>query len=636
MAALYALAAPSVAWGHASFLRSVPANGSVTAAAPASVRIFFTDDVRVGGGIRAISHAGGSILAGKPRVVDGRVLVVPLQPGLRDGDYTVLWRVVSDDGHSLAGVLAFGVGAGRAPPTPALAVENRPSTQDLVSRLLFFAGLLTGAGAAFFRFVVGPVPVRLLLGTFLLVFVGISGMIHDVSLSTRFGTVLAIAGVIAANGALCAAVAPVYPKLERLAFAIALLLLPAPTLAGHALDAGRPRIEIVVDLLHVAAASVWIGGLVALALALRSASDRTAMIRRFSNIALVAAIVLAATGVIRAFAELDSFSQLWSTGYGRVLLVKSGVLTVLVAIGWANRYLLVPRLSVDGLRRNIAAELALFVVVVGAVALLTDLRPGRDRAAAAPVREATGSPPLPAKSMVVQARQDGDLGVALAVRPPGAEVTVLAPDGQGVNGLTVEINGTMARTCGPGCYGTFLPPARTIRVTVNGREHVFDVPANPRPAAALVARATRVFRSQNSVHYVEDLASSPRNRVVADFTLEHPDRLAYRIRGGAAGIIIGSRRWDRAPGADWVVSPQQPIGQPEPIWAGPVTNAYVLETTPSTYVVSSLNPSGPAWFTVRFDRRTLRPRELRMTAAAHFMTHRYLHFNLPREIRPPR
>jgi copper transport protein len=635
LAAFCALAAPSVAWGHASFIRSSPESGAVLAAAPASVRVFFTDDVRVAGGIRAIENGGGSVLAGKPRIVDGRVLVVPLQPGLRDGDYTVLWRVVSDDGHSLAGVLAFGVGAGRAPPTPALTVENRPSTQDLVSRLLFFAGLLTGAGAACFRFAVGPVPVRLLLGTFLLVFVGISGMIHDVSLSTRFGTVLAIAGVIAANGALVAAIAPVSPRLERVAFAIAVLLLPAPTLAGHALDAGRPRIEVAVDLLHVAAASIWVGGLVALALALRSRSDRTGMIRRFSNIALVAALVLATTGVIRAFAELDSFSQLWSTGYGRVLLVKSGLLSALFVIGWANRYLLVPRLSLDALRRNVAAELALFVVVIGAVALLTDLRPGRDRAAAAPVREASGSPALPAKSMVVQARQDGELGVALAVRPPGAEVTVLAPDGQGVNGLDVSISGVKARSCGPGCYGAFVAPVPTVVVSVEGREHVFDVPAKPRPAGALVARATRVFRSLSSVHYVEDLASSPRNRVVADFMLESPDRLAYRIRGGAAGIIIGSRRWDRAPGGDWVPSPQQPIAQPEPIWAGPVRNAYLLETTPSDYVVSFLNPSGPAWFTVRFDRRTLRPRQLAMTAAAHFMTHRYLHFNLPRELAPP-
>jgi copper transport protein len=633
--ALCALAFPPAAWGHASFVRSVPESGTVLEAPPAAVRVIFDDEVRVTSGIRAIRNGGGSVLAGEPRVVDGRTLLVPLRANLRDGDYTVLWRAVSDDGHELSGVIAFGVGAGRAPPTPALSADNRPSVQDLVSRLLFFAGLLTAAGAAFFRFAVGPVPTRLLLGAFLLVFVGVSGMAHDVSVSTRFGSVMAAAAAIAGVGALLAALAPVYPRLEVLPFVAALLLLPAPTLAGHALDPGRPRIEVAVDLLHVTAASVWLGGLAALALALRRREERGRMLRRFSTLALVAVVVLATTGIIRAFSELDSVSQLWSTGYGRVLLVKSGLLTILVGIGWLNRYRLVPQLALHGLRRSVAAELSIFVVLVAAVALLTDLRPGRDRVAAAAVPEAMGPPPLPARDAIVQARQDGERAVALAVRPPGAEVIVLGPDSEGVNGLTVEIEGTRARSCGSGCYGAFVPPRRTMKVSVDRRVLTFRVPSAPSPAQALVARATRAFRALRSVEFVERLASSPRDEVVADFTLERPDRLEYRIRGGASGIIIGSSRWDRQRGERWEPSPQQPTPQPEPIWAGLVRNAYLLETTRSTYVVSFMKPIGPVWFTVVLDRRTLLPRRLRMTTAAHFMTHRYTSFNAAPRIKAP-
>jgi copper transport protein len=634
LVSLGALALPSTAWAHASFVRSVPADGAVLEAAPSAVRVIFDDEVRVASGIKAIRNGGGSVLAGKPRA-DGRVLVLPLRAGLPDGDYTVLWRAVSDDGHTLSGVIAFGVGAGRAPPAPALSAENRPSVQDVVSRLLFFAGLLTAAGAAFFRFAVGPVPTRLLLGAFLLVFVGVSGMVHDVSISTRFGTVLAAASVVAGLGALLAVVAPLYSRLEPLPFVAALLLLPAPTLAGHALDRGRPRIEVAVDLLHVTAASVWLGGLAALALALRGSGDRARMLRRFSNLALVSVIVLATTGVIRALSELDSVDQLWSTGYGRVLLVKSGLLTVLIAIGWLNRYRLVPRLSLHGLRRSVAAELAVFVVLVAAVALLTDLRPGRDRVAAAAVPEATGPPPLPASDAVVQARQDGRLAVALAIRPSGAEVSVLGPDGAGVNGLLVAVDGAPTRSCGAGCYRALASPRGNAKVEIDGRVLAFRLPAQRRSARALVTRATRVFRALRSVNYVERLASSPRNKVVADFTLERPDRLEYRIRGGASGIIIGSSRWDRQPGARWEASPQDPTPQPEPIWAGPITNTYLLAKTRSTYVVSVMKPIGPVWFTVVLDRRTLRPRHLQMTAAAHFMTHRYTAFNAPPRIRPP-
>ena len=599
------------------------------ASAPTRVRVVFADDVRPASGIKAIRNGGSSVLSGKPYVVGGHTIVIPLQSGLADGDYTVLWRVLSDDGHKLSGVVAFGVGAGRAPPQAALSADNGPGVQDVVSRLLFFAGLLTAVGAAFFRFAVGPVPVRLMLGAFLLVFVGVSGAVHDVSLATRFGTVMAAAAVISGLGAVLAAVAPVFPRLERLPFLAAFALLPLPTLAGHSLDPGRPLLAPVVDFLHVAAASFWLGGLVALAIALTGSVARAPMVRRFSTVALVAVLVLSATGVIRAIEELRSLEQLWSTGYGQLLIVKTVLLAALVVLGWLNRYRLVRKLSFDALRRNVAIELMLFTGLVAAVALLTDLRPGRDRVAAAVVVTPRGPPPM------VQARESGDLAVALALRPASAEVRVLGPDGGPVDGLAVKIAGVATRSCGEGCYGVSFSPADPAKVSVAGRVLVFPVPVSRRPADALVTSATRAFRSLRSVDYLERLASSPRNKVVADFTLERPNRLEYRIRGGADGIIIGGRRWDRARGGKWVPSLQDPSPQPEPIWAGHVTNAYLLETTPTTFVVSFVKPIGPVWVTLRLDRRTLLPQSLRMTAAAHFMTHRYTAFNAAPRIRPP-
>ena len=629
------LALPSNAWAHARLIRAVPGNGVVLSAAPTTVRLVFDDAVRAGSGMKAVRNGDGTVLAGKPRIAGGRTLLIPLRAGLGDGDYTVLWRVLSEDGHTLSGVTAFGVGAGRAPPQAALSVDNGPSARNVVSRLLFFAGLLTAVGAAFFRLAVAPVPVRLMLGAFLLVFVGVSGQLHDVSMSTRFGTAMAVAAGLAGLGALLAALGPVFPRLEALPFVAGLALLPIPTLAGHALDRGRSWVEVPVDLFHVAAASVWLGGLVGLVLVLRGQGERRVLLRRFSNVALVSVVVLAATGVIRAFSELRSVGQVWSTGYGRVLVVKTVLLAVLVALGWRNRYRLVPRLSVGSLRRSVAVELLLFAGLVAAVGLLTDLRPGRDRVALAAVTESKGPPPLPARDMVVEAREAGKFAVTLGFRPPRAEVVVLAQDGRGVNGLAVEINGTKARPCGSGCYDTNLSTRHSVRVEVSGTNLVFSVPTKRRAADALLARATRAFRALRSVHYVERLASSPRDKVVADFTLERPNRLEYQIKGGASGIIIGSRRWDRARGGKWVPSAQEPTPQPEPIWAGHATNAYVLETTPSIYVVSFFKPAGPVWVTLRLDRRTLLPRDLRMTAAAHFMTHRYTSFNAPRRIRAP-
>jgi hypothetical protein len=318
-----------------------------------------------------------------------------------------------------------------------------------------------------------------------------------------------------------------------------------------------------------------------------------------------------------------------------LLIVKTALLIALVSIGWLNRYRLLPRLSLDGLRRSIAVELALFAGLVAAVALLTDLRPGRDRVARAAVAEEKGPPPSPAAGMWVQAGESGAFAVALAVHPPDAKVFVLGPDNLGVNGLTVKVAGVAARSCGAGCYSAAFMSVGVVDVSVGGRVLVFHAPGKARPAGALVARATQAFRRLRSVDYVERLASSPRNKVVARFTLERPNRLEYRIQGGADGIIIGLRRWDRQRGAKWVPSPQELTPQPEPIWAGHSTNAYLIGSTPTTYVVSFFKPSGPVWFTLRLDRRTLLPRSMRMTAAAHFMTHRYTKFNAAPKIRAP-
>src|SRR3954470_7974458 len=635
LACLCSLAYPAAGWAHATLVRLLPEDGAVLAKAPRSVSLVFDDAVRVRSGIKAISNGGGSVLVGKPRVVDGRTLVVPLQRNLRDGNQPALCAVSSDDGHTLAGVTAFGIGAGRAPPAAALSVGNGPGTKDVVARWLLFAGLLTAVGAAFFRFAVGPVPLRVMLGAFLLVFLGVSGLLHDVPLSSRFGGAMAAVAIVSAIGALLAAIAPVFPALEPLVFVAGLLLLPWPSIAGHALDRGRSPLEVIADVVHVAAASVWLGGAVALGLSFRAAGDHMRTVKRFSSIALASVAVLAATGVVRALSELHNVSQLWTTGYGRALLVKTVLLATLVTLGWVNRYRLIPTGRVDGVRRNVAAELVLLGGLVVAVALLTDLRPGRDRAAAAAAAPATGPPPLPTSEMVVQGQEAGDLAVALAVRPPGEEVTVLGPNGRGLNGLSVSVNGVEAGSCGNGCYGAFVPLQRRATVIVAGRRLTFAIPKNPRPAGAIVARATRAFRALRSVDYVERLASSPRDKVVADFTLERPDRLEYRIRGGASGIVIGTRRWDRTGNKPWAPSAQTPTPQPEPIWSGQFTNAFLLERTRESYLVAFMKPLGPTWFTVRFDRRTLLPRDLRMTTASHFMRHRYTRFNAAPRIKVP-
>lgn len=106
-------------------------------------------------------------------------------------------------------------------------------------------------------------------------------------------------------------------------------------------------------------------------------------------------------------------------------------------------------------------------------------------------------------------------------------------------------------------------------------------------------------------------------------------------------MIIGSKRWDRLPGGQWERSDQESLKQPQPYWGSdPVRNARVLGTGRvdgrPVWLVSFYDPRLPAWFELSIDRRTSRLHALRMTAQAHFMTHRYGGFDSPLQIVPPR
>jgi hypothetical protein len=160
------------------------------------------------------------------------------------------------------------------------------------------------------------------------------------------------------------------------------------------------------------------------------------------------------------------------------------------------------------------------------------------------------------------------------------------------------------------------------------------------PAATLVARADRVYRSLRTLVIHERLASSARNAVVTTYRVQAPNRLAYRIAGGPEAVIIGAKRWDRLPGGSWERSDQEPLTQPEPFWGSdPVRNARLLGTGRvggrPVRIASFYDPRLPAWFVLWVDRDTSRLLALRMTAQAHFMRHRYTGFDRPLRITPP-
>jgi copper transport protein len=639
--AVAALIAPASAAAHATLIRTAPADGAVLDRAPQSVRVEFDDSIHVAPGSAAVSNAdNSSVLAGAPRIA-GHTLVLPLKAKLADGSYSVRWSIVSDDGHREQGVLAFGVGKGAASPKSVLGASAPLSWSNLLLRTLFFFGVLSAGGATVFwlltRSTLGdrvrsPLA-HLLFFALLAAFLGASGMAEGAPPGTRFVLVIKVAISVALVGGAAAALAPTIPVLLYLAGACSLVLLAAPTLAGHALDHDQPRVLApLVDAAHIASAAVWLGGLLSLVYVLPRATDdgstRSAAVRRFSSSALVAVIVLGVSGLTRALTELSAVHQLWTTSYGQTLLVKTALFAPLLGLGWLNRTLLIGAFA--RLRRSAFAEIALLAGVVIAVAVLTELRPGKaQRAVAAPVAVAVAQPAaLPPQDAVVDAKELGPLALAVARTAGSVTVTLIGPDGTGVDGRGVTVDGAAAKSCGPGCYRAPAVPGG-LSIGVGDSTVQFDLPARAPDGRVLLQRVTRAYRNARTAVFDERLASTPTDAATTRFTVVAPDRLAYQTKGGPAAIVIGTRRWDRdRAGAPWVSSAQSRLDVMQPYWGNP-TNVHLIAPN----VLTFLDRRVPAWFRVTLDG--VRPTRVGMTAAAHFMVDRYVGFNVSAAISPP-
>jgi len=641
-AVVAALVLPGAALAHATLLQTTPANGAVLAKAPTAVTVVFDDSVRVAKGNAAVDNeTQTSVLAGKA-TVHGRDLTIPLKP-LADGAYSVRWSIVSDDGHREEGVLAFAVGEGSVSPQSVLGASVPLTWSDILLRSLYYLGVLAGGGFAVFallnRNVVGPALQRplahLVFFSLLLAFLGGSGILHAAPPGTRFALVMKIALTVSLAGGAAAALAPTLPQLLPIAYAAAIALLAAPSFSGHALDNDQPRVlAVVADLAHMASAAVWLGGLIAIVYAIpRATGDdatRRAAVARFSKAALISVIVLGASGITRALTELSAVSQLWSTSYGRALLVKTAIFVPLLGVGWLNRTVLIRVYA--RVRRSARVEVVAIVGIVVTVAILTELAPGRNKArspAAAPLAAAL-PPTLPPRDAIVDARELGSLAIGVAREPRRTTVTIIGPDATGVDDRDVRVNGVAATQCGSGCYRAPSPGTGALRVSVGGHTLTFDIASTAPDATAILKRITRAYRASRTIVFDETLASSPTNAQTTRFTVVAPHNLSYQTRGGGpAAIVIGTRRWDRSvSNSPWQPTSQTPIDVTAPYWTQP-TNAHLVGPNTITFVDRRI----PAFFRLTF--KGSRPTVSHMTAAAHFMTDRYVGFDVPAEVSPP-
>lgn len=480
-------AAPGAA-AHAEFLGSDPAPGARLAAAPERARLSFSEGVQLlSGGIRLLDGSGRPVPGEVAPRVSGHDVLVAL-PRLRPGGYVLAWRVVSADSHPVQGAVPFGVGTPAPATSGDAAVEaTTTSSAGVVLGVLRWTGyvgtaVLVGvplvlalcwSGAAVPRGlgmsglgVVAPAGAGVVAGAALAGVLaygpyvtgeGVSGR----SLGTALESAYARAGIARAllAGVLVLVLIRLRGRITAAAAAVAGTLAAAlcATFAvqGHAWAATPPMaraLAVLTDAVHLAAMSVWLGGLAALVV-LRPRAGFHDGVRpgRWSAVAASCVGVLALTGTLQGVRELPAVSALTDSRYGLLLTAKVVTVAAMLIFAVAARRLLLRGELGRDVRVLVGSELALGAAVLAVTAVLVATTPPADTAPLTP-----RTPPA-----------------ARAVLPDGAVATITANPARLLRVVVAEPHGHPVRA-----------QEVTAKATLPGTVEGLDVPLHPDAAGA--------------------------------------------------------------------------------------------------------------------------------------------------------
>lgn len=418
LVALGALLAPAgPAEAHAALLSATPAPGSVIGSSPTEIVVHFSEAVTpVDGRVQVLAPDGKRISG--TATASGSTLRIPVRkPSHPLGTYLVSYRVISADTHPVGGALTFSVGAPSTRPAEPAEAGGHPSVTLItpVTRFLAYAGLTLTAGPALFLAFLWPRQ-RSRRGAITLTFAGLGltalatlgslwtqapastgSALWDVS-PTELGQVLASSyGLIllARLGVLAVLAGLLLPALRGTASRARAVILAVLGLAGlttwpltgHAGASPLAPAVVAADVVHIAAMSVWLGGLVTLTVFLLPRTHPRVLgvvLPAWSRWAALSVVWLVAGGVVQAVVQVGSIGALWRTEYGKLLLAKVAVLAVTLTVASYARRLVrraqVPAAGVTRMRRTVGIEVVATAVVLGLSAVLVQVNPGRSAA----------------------------------------------------------------------------------------------------------------------------------------------------------------------------------------------------------------------------------------------------------------
>lgn len=412
---------PTFISAHAYIVKSSPLDNEMLKQSPRKVSIQFDETIQpVNNSIQVYDAEGKRVdqKDGRINAKNSTILECGLTPNLPNGTYRIQWKVISNDGHPVQGVMPFQIGSGNKNKDGSTVRQvtkgYTPHLDLIIIRWIQYFSNACYVGVLFFYLFVLPIELvdnvfvkntlsKLIKFAFLFLLLSIFfslPLMATVELSTSWGNVLNIqtlkdmitnttfgkAWIIQVDGLFFLSILTYLISVKQFnkpffvwtSFILAIGLLLTKALTSHAASLTNPLLNVGMDFFHLLSASIWLGSLIVLA-ALIPLSRKLdtkkiyiEMIRRFSKWGIIIIFVLTITGVFGSFLYIPNLQSLVYTDYGRILSGKI-ILLVIMIIFASRNFIKGKRNSEKGLSTSLWGELGTGMIVLILSVILTNL-----------------------------------------------------------------------------------------------------------------------------------------------------------------------------------------------------------------------------------------------------------------------
>lgn len=411
------LLAMQPASGHSDLESSNPVAGSVLEQSPDEIVLTFNQAVSISSSSILVYNEDAKRVSTShvPKKAGTKKVVMGLEE-LLNGSYVVSWNVVSVDSHPIRGAFTFSVNApARNSYTDKPELQKILDGQDIASDVKYASAALRTISFLSTALVIAIIAMsiyilsaqsalhlsRWLYAALIICALSSLGLIvSHAAASQLLSFVEALKPSVITNEmssdfghvnliriGICACIAVVWrwrsihtAKIFLVLAAIGLAACPA--LSGHARAGDWIITAIILSTAHVAASSIWFGGLVIVIRYFSSLS--VAQIKKFSNMALACVGVIVATGLFAWWRQIGSIDAMRTTWFGQLTSYKIMLLIAIIVIAFLSRQLTKRIVEHDDIQTRkklvwlLVAEALIILVIYSVTSVLVNTIPARD------------------------------------------------------------------------------------------------------------------------------------------------------------------------------------------------------------------------------------------------------------------